>query len=65
MWGDLAPQIEVGCGSGAAEDGDEMVLPKLDGFFGYVAAVIVWWYDMVSHAEGTYCLFIFLWCFIV
>ena len=52
-------------GSGAAEDGDEMVLPKLDGFFGDVVVVIVQWYELVSHAGGKYCLFIFIWCFIV
>ena len=60
MRDELEPQVEGEGGSGAAEDGDEMVLPKLDGFFGNVAAVIIRWYKMVSHYGGMYCLFIFL-----
>ena len=40
-----------------AEDSDEMVLSKLDGFSGNVAAVIVWWYELVNHYGGTYCYF--------
>ena len=56
----MAPQVEgKGC-SGAAEDIDEIVIPKLDGFFGDVVAVIVRWYELISHAGGTYCFFIFL-----
>ena len=55
------PKLDVFSGNGGdADDGDEMVLPKLDVFSGNVAAVIVRWYNLVSHAGGTYCLFIFL-----
>ena len=57
---DLAPQVEGKGGSSAAEDGDETDLPNLDGFFRDVAAVIVRWYELVSHARGTYRLFKFL-----
>ena len=32
LWDDLAPQVEGGGGSGAAEDGDGIFLPKLDEF---------------------------------
>ena len=59
LWYDLEPHLEGGGGSGTAEDSNEMALPKLDGFFGNVAAVIGRWCDLVSHTGGTYCLFIF------
>ena len=52
--------MEEECGSCADEDSDEIVPPKLDGVLGNVAAVIVQLYELVSHARGRYCLFIFL-----
>ena len=55
----MASQVEGGGDSGAVEDIDEVFLTKLDECFGDVAAVIVRWYELVSHAGGTYCLFIY------
>ena len=34
---------------GAAEAGDEMVLEHSDGAFGLVAAVGMWWYELVVN----------------
>ena len=56
----MVPQVKGEGGSGVAGDSNEIVLPKLYGFFGDVAAVIVRWYKLVSYAGGMYCLFIFL-----
>ena len=47
---DLAPQAEGGSVSCAAEDRDEVVLPKLDRLLGNVAAVVVGRYKLVRHA---------------
>ena len=52
--------MEGGGGNSDAKDYNKMVLTKLDDLFGNVSAVTVRWYVLVSHARGTYSLFIFL-----
>ena len=56
----MAPQVEGEGGSNATDNGNDMVLPKLDSFSENFVVVIIWWYDLVSHAGGTYCLSIFM-----
>ena len=56
---DLEIQVEGEGGSSTADYGGEIVLPKLDRIFGDVPAVIIRWCKLVSHAGGTYYLFIF------
>ncbi len=34
---------------GAADACDEVILERADGFFGCVAAVDVWWHQLVLH----------------
>ena len=35
---------------GATEDRDKVIFKRLDGSFGGVAAMIVWWYQLVIDA---------------
>ena len=47
----LVPQVPwEGC-DGAVHDTDKVVLPRLDGFFGNVAAMIIGEYELVGHAR--------------
>jgi hypothetical protein len=40
---ETAPEVQRKVGIGAAESGDEVRLPSLDGAFGGVASMGVWW----------------------
>ena len=46
----LAPQAEGEGAGGAAEDGNKMILPELDGLLGDVAAMVVGGNELVSHS---------------
>ena len=49
---DLAPEVLGERCCGAAHDANEVIFPGLDGFFGKVATVIIWWYELKSHVGG-------------
>jgi hypothetical protein len=40
---ETAPEVQRKVGIGAAESGDEVCFPSLDGAFGGVASMGVWW----------------------
>jgi len=46
----LTPEVERESIGGAAKDTDEVVLPCLEGFLGYVSAVVVGGNQLVGHA---------------
>ena len=46
---DLAPEVLGERCCSAAQNANEVIFPGLDGFFGKVAAVIIWWYELKSH----------------
>ena len=49
---DLAPEVLGERCCGAAQDANEVIFPGLDGFFGEVAVVIIWWHELKSHVGG-------------
>ena len=49
---DLVPVVLGERCCGAAQDANEVIFPGLDGCFGEVAAVIIWWYELKSHVSG-------------
>ena len=49
---ELAPEVLGDRGFGAAQNANEVIFPGLDGFFGEVAAVIIWWHELKSHVGG-------------
>ena len=48
---ELAPQVQWKFVSRAAKDGNEVVFPSLYGFFGNIAAVVIWWHQLVCEAR--------------
>ena len=49
LWKGLAPEVEWEFVCSAAEGCNEVVFPRLDGFFSKVAAMVVWWDKVVGH----------------
>ena len=49
LWKGLAPEVEWEFVCSAAEGCNEVVFPRLDGFFSKVAAMVVWWDKLVGH----------------
>ena len=52
LGGDLAPEVLGKRCCGTAQDANEVIFPGLDGFFGEVATLIIWWYVLESHVGG-------------
>ena len=52
LGGDLASEVLGERCCGAAQDANEVIFPDLDGFFGKVAAVIIWWHELKSNVGG-------------
>ena len=50
---DLAPEVLRERCCSAAHDANEVIFPGLDGFFGKVGVVIIWWYELKSHVGGS------------
>ncbi len=49
---ELTPEVEGEVVCSAAERRQKMIFPCLDGFFGYVSAMIIGWYQLVGHGGG-------------
>ena len=52
LGGDLVPEVLGERGYSAAQNTIKMIFPGLDGFFGDVATVIIWWYKLESRVGG-------------
>ncbi len=58
FWDGLAPQVERESVVGAAENTNKVVLLRLEGFFGNVAAMIIGRDQLLQHVRGCYLNFV-------
>ncbi len=51
LWKELAPELEGDFFVCPADDGNEVILPGLDGFFGNVSLMIIGRNKLIGHAR--------------